>query len=185
MQRTTLIFERASALREAFGIEADWWARAFLSDLQELVLRVTNTSALVASTLSSAAEMAAGPIVIISGDTPHLPETRLRDTFTLLELGADLVVGPCDRGSWYILGVSRPTLIEQIPLRPGALLPWVIQFQQRGWRVAQVPMWFRIMYPTDLAALAVALRAMPVSYAPASRHLLGGSEGALAREWGA
>ncbi|WP_298817642.1 DUF2064 domain-containing protein [Chloroflexus sp.] len=185
MQRTTLIFERANALRETFGIEAGWWSNAFLSDLQALVMRVTGATAQVTATAHIVAEMATEPVVIISGDTPHLPEARLRDTLTLLDLGADLVVGPCDRGSWYILGARQPALMAQLPLTPGELLPWLRRLQQRGLQVVQVPLWFRIMYPTDLAALAVALRTMPANHAPATRHLLGGDTGALAREWGA
>ncbi|MCS6886801.1 MAG: DUF2064 domain-containing protein [Chloroflexus sp.] len=185
MQRTTLILERTAALRETFGIEASWWSSAFVADLQALVTRITGTTATITTTVRITAEIIDQPFVIISGDTPHIPETRIRDAFTLLESGIDVVVGPCDRGSWYILGIRQPGLAAHIPLAAGGLLPWIDQIQRRGLHVIQLPLWFRVMYPTDLATLAMALRTMPAGYASATRHLLSDNEGSLAREWGA
>lgn len=185
MQRTTLILERTAALRETFGIEAIWWSSAFLADTQALVMRITGAVAIVTSTIHITAETIDGPFIVISGDAPHIPETRIRDAFTLLESGYDVVVGPCDRGSWYILGMRQASLAAHIPLSGGGLLPWMEQMHQGGVRIIQLPLWFRIIHPTDLATLAIALRTMPAWYAPATRHLLGNNEGSLAREWGA
>ncbi|ACL25506.1 DUF2064 domain-containing protein [Chloroflexus aggregans] len=183
MQRTTLIFDRTAVLRESFGIEASWWSSAFIADLQTLTMRVTGVTAIVTSAVHIAAESVDGPLVVISGDTPHLPETRLRDAFTLLEAGADLVVGPCDRGGWYLLGIRSPSLAAHLPSTP--VLPWLDHMRQQSLRVRQLPFWFRITLPSDLATLATALRTMPATYAPATRRLLGNSDGMLAREWGA
>lgn len=185
MQRTTLILERTAALRETFGVEASWWSSAFLADTQALVMRITGAAAIITSTIHITAETIDGPFIVISGDAPHIPETRIRDTFTLLESGYDVVVGPCDRGSWYILGMRQASLAAHLPLSGGGLLPWIEQMHQHGVRITQLPLWFRIIHPTDLAMLAIALRTMPAWYAPATRHLLGDNEGSLAREWGA
>lgn len=185
MQRTTLILDRSSALRETFGIEASWWSNAFVTDLQALVLRVTGVPARITTTIQIAAEAVEGPLLILSGDTPHLPESRIRDAYTLLDNWADLVIGLCDRGGWYALGVRQSTAIGRIPVTLEELRPWLDGLQRRGLHVARLPLWFRISNPSDLATLAVALRTMPANYAPATRHLLGDSASALEREWGA
>ncbi|MGC8798617.1 MAG: DUF2064 domain-containing protein [Chloroflexus sp.] len=183
MQRTTLIFDRTAVLRESFGIEASWWSSAFIADLQTLTMRVTGVTAIVTSAVHIAAESVDGPLVVISGDTPHLPETRLRDAFTLLEAGADLVLGPCDRGGWYVLGIRSSSLAAYLPST--SVLSWLEQIRHQRLRVEQLPFWFRVTLPSDLTTLAAALRTMPATYAPATRRLLGNNDGMLAREWGA
>ncbi|MGQ9482821.1 DUF2064 domain-containing protein [Chloroflexus sp.] len=185
MQRTTLILDRSSALRETFGIEASWWSNAFVTDLQALVLRVTGIPAHITTTIQIAAGAIEEPLLILSGDTPHLPENRIRDAYTLLANGVDVVIGLCDRGGWYALGARQSTAMGRIPVTLEELRPWLDGLQRRGLQVAHLPLWFRITYPSDLATLAVALRTMPSNYAPTTRHLLGDSANALEREWGA
>ncbi|MGQ9611437.1 DUF2064 domain-containing protein [Chloroflexus sp.] len=150
-----------------------------------MVLQVTGIPARVTTTIQIAAGAIEEPLLILSGDTPHLPESRIRDAYTLLANGADLVIGLCDRGGWYALGARQSTAMGRIPVTLEELRPWLDGLQRRGLQVAHLPLWFRITYPSDLATLAVALRTMPSNYAPTTRHLLGDSANALEREWGA
>jgi hypothetical protein len=183
MQRVTLILDRSAALRETFGLEANWWVNAFIADLQALVLRVTGSTAYVTSTIQIATEASEGPLLILSGDTPHLPESRVRDAYTLLDSGTDVVIGLCDRGSWYLLGIRHLSVVGTIPLVSEEVRLWLSGLHRHGVRIAYLPLWFRIVYVSDLVTLSVALRTMPEGYAPSTRRLLGG--GAREREWGA
>jgi hypothetical protein len=183
MQRVTLILDRSAALRETFGPEANWWVHAFVADLQALVLRVTGSTAYVTSTIQIATEASEGPLLILSGDTPHLPESRVRDAYTLLDSGTDVVIGLCDRGSWYLLGIRHLSVVGTIPLVSEEVRLWLSGLHRHGVRIAYLPLWFRIVYVSDLVTLSVSLRTMPEGYAPSTRRLLGG--GAREREWGA
>ncbi len=182
MQRSILILDRTSDLQAHFGNEARRWSHAFLSDLQELVAQVTGIPARVVSVASFSLIRAEGQLLILSGDVPHLPAARLRDALTLLASRDDLVVGPCDGGKWYLLGIPQPELATKIPIAADSLAPWL---EQEPRRIVALPLWFRVTQPADLTALTAALRAMPVTAAPATRRLLGFSEGAIARELGA
>jgi len=145
MQRVTLILDRSAALRETFGPEANWWVHAFVADLQALVLRVTGSTAYVTSTIQIATEASEGPLLILSGDTPHLPESRVRDAYTLLDSGTDVVIGLCDRGSWYLLGIRHLSVVGTIPLVSEEVRLWLSGLHRHGVRIAYLPLWFRIV----------------------------------------
>jgi rSAM/selenodomain-associated transferase 1 len=88
---------------------------------------------------------------------------------------ADAVLGPCDDGGFYLLGLRRGAL------RPGLLagLPWSAadtlsatraRLESRGLRVALAPPWFDVDRPDDLARLAALVAAGAVA-APAFSRL--------------
>ena len=51
-------------------------------------------------------EARATKVVIIGSDSPHLPAARLEEAFTALD-EADMVLGPCNDGGYYLVGFSR------------------------------------------------------------------------------
>ncbi len=112
----------------------------------------------------------ASAVLIVGGDLPHLPRSRLRDALTHLAAGAAVVVGPADRTGWYLLGLATadPVLLRAVPARdvtPDALISVV---RSRGHTVAVLPPWFGVADLADLAALADMLRELPPAYA---RHM--------------
>jgi len=48
-----------------------------------------------------------GRVLLIAGDTPHLPVGTLREGISRLE-GADVTLGPCEDGGYYLVGMRRP-----------------------------------------------------------------------------
>lgn len=48
-----------------------------------------------------------GRVLLMAGDTPHLPAVTLREGISRLE-GADITLGPCEDGGYYLVGMRRP-----------------------------------------------------------------------------
>lgn len=114
-----------------------------------------------------------GPALVISGELPHLPLWRLRDAATHLAGDADLVIGPSDRGSWYLLGlrVAAAALLGRVPA-PGASFRALAEAAAGGHVTHMLPPWFGISTVADLATLADALRSMPQGVAAGTRALV-------------
>lgn len=116
---------------------------------------------------------AGGPALVIGGALPHLPLWRLRDAATYLDGQADLVIGPSDTGSWYLLGLGARAadLLSVLP-GPGAPLGRLAAGDLYGHVVHLLPPWFGITTVADLGSLADLLRTMPPEIAPQTRALL-------------
>jgi glycosyltransferase A (GT-A) superfamily protein (DUF2064 family) len=46
-------------------------------------------------------------VVIMNSDSPTLPVAYLEQAFTALQNGADVVLGPCDDGGYYLIGMKK------------------------------------------------------------------------------
>lgn len=122
-----------------------------------------------------------GPAIVLGGDLPHLPVWRLRDALTHLGGAAEVVVGPADSGSWYLIGLraAATALLGKLPAR-GAPLGGLRAAEVGGHVVHLLPPWFGIATVGDLAALADTLRTMPRSVATATRALFEASQASRA-----
>ena len=47
-------------------------------------------------------------VVIMNSDSPTLPSAHLSQAFDSLEVDTDVVLGPCDDGGYYLIGVKQP-----------------------------------------------------------------------------
>jgi hypothetical protein len=128
----------------------------------------------VASALADA--LADGPVVLFGGDMPHLPIWRLRDALTHLDGGADVVIGPGERGGWYLIGLraAHPALLRALPGSDDLPDDLCIAAATQGLRVVQLPAWYTMGTLADLERLASDLRTMPPDVAPQTRTLLNG-----------
>lgn len=117
-----------------------------------------------------------GPVVLIGGDLPHLPPSRLRDAFTLLAAGAEVVLGPSDHGSWYLLGMSaaRPETLAAVPGYGEPADRFIAQLSRGA--VQLLPPWFGVRTLSDLVTLCDELRSMPPQFAAQTRALLAAGE---------
>lgn len=114
-----------------------------------------------------------GPVLLIGADAPHLPLWRLRDALTHLTHGADVVIGPSDRGDWYLLGLSAPApdLLAQFPSRGASPAGLRRAAERDGRQVVTLPAWYAIRSGAGLATLAEVLRTMPPGVAAQTRAL--------------
>jgi rSAM/selenodomain-associated transferase 1 len=57
-----------------------------------------------------------GRVILMASDTPHLPALALREGLFRLD-EADLTIGPCEDGGYYLVGMRRPApeIFEGIP----------------------------------------------------------------------
>ncbi|MEX2145385.1 MAG: DUF2064 domain-containing protein [Candidatus Rokuibacteriota bacterium] len=81
---------------------------------------------------------------------------------TLADGAADVVLGPCDDGGDYLVGVrvSRPALFEDIPWSTDAVLATTLaRARTLGARVVTLPAWFDVDTDDDLVRLHTAMRA--------------------------
>jgi uncharacterized protein len=114
--------------------------------------------------------------VLVWTHTPHLPASRLRDAFSYLEDGADVVVGPCEDGNIYLFGsrVERPDLLADMPSKPAQRMHFIhSRAQQSGLRVKYLPPWYAVSTHGDLRRLAEDLQTMPEWVSPHTRKILG------------
>jgi rSAM/selenodomain-associated transferase 1 len=99
--------------------------------------------------------------VLIDSDTPTLPTAFLQQGVDVLTRGeADVVVGPCDDGGYYLIGVSapRPALFENMPWStPGVLPETLRRARAAGLTTACLPEWFDVDTAADLERLRASL----------------------------
>ncbi|NTV62692.1 MAG: DUF2064 domain-containing protein [Oscillochloris sp.] len=117
-----------------------------------------------------------GTVLILSGAMPHLPVWRLRDTLTYLDHGADVVIGPGERGDWYLIGLRtpHPALLRTLPAADSRPDDLCIAAATYGLRVEQLPAWYTLSTLADLDRLMIDLRTMPPDVAPNTRRMLNG-----------
>ncbi|NTV99844.1 MAG: DUF2064 domain-containing protein [Oscillochloris sp.] len=146
----------------------------------EILTLADQQSSTIAQAISPT--LASEPIVLLGSNLPHLPIWRLRDTLTHLEGGADVVIGPGERGGWYLIGLRRthPALLRALPGSDGPPDDLCIAAATHDMRITQIPAWYTIDTLSDVERLATDLRTMPPDVAPATRALLNGA-GAQAR----
>jgi glycosyltransferase A (GT-A) superfamily protein (DUF2064 family) len=108
--------------------------------------------------------LAAGhPVAIaMDSDSPTLPMAYVaRAAETLTTGAADVVLGPCDDGGYYLVGirVPRPALFDGIPWSTAAVLATTLErARSLGARVAVLPAWFDVDTEGDLRRLHTEMR---------------------------
>jgi rSAM/selenodomain-associated transferase 1 len=102
------------------------------------------------------AESGAGAVAI-DADSPTLPTDYLRQACArLAEATADVVLGPCQDGGYYLIGLRRPApaLFRAMPWStPAVLGETVARARRLGLRLALLPPWFDVDRGEDLGRL--------------------------------
>jgi rSAM/selenodomain-associated transferase 1 len=114
------------------------------------------------------------PVALAIGtDTPGLPPVLFSQARSALR-DADAVLGPCEDGGFYLLGLRRcpPGLLRQLPWSaPETFLQTLSRLRERGLKAAVIAPWFDVDLPADLACLH-ALIARGELHAPATARAL-------------
>ena len=101
--------------------------------------------------------------VALDSDSPTLPMAYVLEAARALEThGADVVLGPCDDGGYYLIGVRapRPALFEDVPWSTERVTPVTLARAHRlGLRVRLLPAWFDVDTEADLRRLHEAFAA--------------------------
>jgi hypothetical protein len=104
-----------------------------------------------------------GPVVAMSSDSPTLLAAYVARAFDVLARNeADVVLGPCDDGGYYLIGLSlpQPRLLREVPMStPHVLRDTLALAATAGLRAALLPPWYDIDVADDLRRLAAELAA--------------------------
>jgi rSAM/selenodomain-associated transferase 1 len=108
------------------------------------------------------AEGAEGAIAV-DADSPTLPTEFVRRACAhLAEPGVDVVLGPCDDGGYYLIGLRQaaPELFREMPWSTSAVLDETVARARRlGLRLLLLPSWFDVDRGADLERLRASVHA--------------------------
>jgi len=114
--------------------------------------------------------------VAIDSDTPTLPTAFLQQGVDILRRGeSDVVVGPCDDGGYYLIGVraDRPDLFENMPWSTPEVLPETLRrARAAGLTTVCLPEWFDVDTAADLERLCASLGEPGLGIATQTRRFL-------------
>jgi rSAM/selenodomain-associated transferase 1 len=96
-------------------------------------------------------------VVIMDSDSPTLPPEYLKQAFTMLSDGADVVLGPCEDGGYYLIGSSQPIprLLRGVRMStPTVTADTIALAREQGLHLAQLPHWYDVDDAGSLSRLA-------------------------------
>jgi len=117
----------------------------------------------------------AGSVVIMDSDSPTLPAACLTQAFSALESGADVVLGPCDDGGYYLIGLTRsaPRLLREVHMSTPTVTEETLALAAaEGLKVSLLPTWYDIDEIVSLQRLASELEEAGPEIAPQTRVFL-------------
>ncbi|NJN95903.1 MAG: glycosyltransferase [Anaerolineales bacterium] len=112
--------------------------------------------------------------VIMDSDSPTLPITCLIAAFEALK-EADVVLGPCDDGGYYLIGLNHPAprLLREVQMStPRVVSDTLALAKAEGLHVKLLPTWYDIDDAATLARLVAELSQSPITIAPHTRAFL-------------
>ncbi len=173
----SVIFDDLTApkLVLAYSEDRDWFASAVSKRWSLLSQEGEDLGQRLENALAALVQSRQARTVFIGMDAPHLPAEFLQQAFGALD-GFDTVLGPCDDGGYYLVGV-RGTWSSRI-LRTvrwsteHALADTHSVFNQAGLSCATLPIWYDIDDVDDLHQLAGDLATMPATALPHVRTAL-------------
>jgi rSAM/selenodomain-associated transferase 1 len=116
-------------------------------------------------------------VAIMNSDGPTLPADCLAAAFERLNEGADVVLGPCDDGGYYLIGVKRPVprLLREVRMStPHVTRDTLDLAEEEGLRVALLPVWYDVDGAASLARLVRELANGDPAVAAYTRAFLAG-----------
>ena len=155
--------------------DADGYFRELAPDMILTAQRGADLGERLANLLGAALGGGAIQVGVMSSDCPSLPAEYLRQASAELDGPADVVLGPCDDGGYYLIGLKQPQprLLREVPMST----PFVTQTTlalaaELGLRVALLPGWYDVDTVAELARLQQELQAAPPEVCPETRQLL-------------
>jgi rSAM/selenodomain-associated transferase 1 len=113
--------------------------------------------------------------VIMDSDSPTLPATYLSQAFDVLSDGADVVLGPCDDGGYYLIGIKRPTprLLREVHMStPTVAAETIALAKEEGLNLICLPTWYDVDDAASLFRLKQEIEALDPSVAVHTRQFL-------------
>jgi len=112
--------------------------------------------------------------VIMDSDSPTLPTTYLSLAFSALD-EADVVLGPCQDGGYYLIGLNQPAprLLREVQMStPHVIRDTLNLAAEEGLTVTQLPAWYDVDTAVDLNRLRLELPSLSPERAAHTRRFL-------------
>jgi hypothetical protein len=112
--------------------------------------------------------------MIMDSDSPTLPAAYVVQAFAALE-SADGVIGPCDDGGYYLIGLRRPAprLLREVQMSsPTVLRDTLAMAAAERLALVQLPPWYDVDTLADLHRLRAELEALPEARGAHTRAFL-------------
>jgi hypothetical protein len=106
--------------------------------------------------LTAALKQGAQAAVVIDSDSPTLPAAYLNEAFACLAEGADVVLGPCEDGGYYLIGLKepQPRLLREVTMSTSTVLRDTLRIaQELRLQVALLPTWYDVDTAAELQRL--------------------------------
>ena len=117
-------------------------------------------------------------VAAINSDSPNLPAGYIARAFDLLRDEAlDVVLGPCDDGGYYLIGLKapHPRLVRDVQMStPHVLRDTLAVARREGLTTKLLPVWYDIDAFSDLQRLQTDLDAAPRQVARHTRRFMEG-----------
>jgi len=100
-------------------------------------------------------------VVIMNSDSPTLPSAYLSRSFETLKAEVDVVLGPCEDGGYYLIGVKRPIprLLREVKMSTQTVTVDTIALAaEENLRVHLLPTWYDVDDAASLKRLAKEVR---------------------------
>jgi rSAM/selenodomain-associated transferase 1 len=108
--------------------------------------------------------------VIMNSDSPTLPTGYISQAFASLSGGADVVLGPCDDGGYYLIGLRQPAprLLREVRMSTATVAADTIALvKEEGLSISLLPTWYDV---DDAAALSRLVQEVKMLEASAATH---------------
>jgi rSAM/selenodomain-associated transferase 1 len=125
--------------------------------------------------LTAALEAGAAHAVVMDSDSPTLPAEYLVQAFDALAGPSDVVLGPCEDGGYYLIGLKRPQprLLRDVQMStPHVVRDTLALAEQLGLKVTLLPTWYDVDTVAELDRLRTELRDAPAYVACHTRAFL-------------
>jgi len=112
--------------------------------------------------------------VIMDSDSPTLPAECLIEAFERLDQ-ADVTLGPCDDGGYYLIGLKRPAprLLREVQMSTSTVVRDTLALAAaEKLAVAQLPQWYDVDTAAELQRLRDELASLPAGRARHTRRVL-------------
>lgn len=114
-------------------------------------------------------------VVIMDSDSPTLPPVYLSHAFHALSDGADVVLGPCDDGGYYLIGLRKPAprLLREVHMSTPAVAAETIALaKEENLNLVTLPTWYDVDDADSLSRLRQEFEALHPSMAAYTRQFL-------------
>lgn len=116
-----------------------------------------------------------GKVVIMNSDGPTLPPRYLEMAFETLEGEVDVVLGPCDDGGYYLIGLKQPAprLLSDVPMSTSHVTADTLTLaEEMGLQATLLPCWYDVDDVDSLARLIRELDGFPSGRASHTRAMV-------------